>query len=203
VEVQLTHPPELGIRIQRLAFAPVSTPVEDDLVGALIADLSATGEVEILDRANVERILKEQKFSNSGLVDEKSAVELGRLLGSPVLAIVNDVGMCHFLQGDCETALPFLKAAQDTDVDSGIYRDAVNECALGAQLQAGMRKASQGAPAVPALEAAPAAAAVQPASSDGKPSIEERLQKLDGLLKKGLITEEDYRKRKDEILKEI
>lgn len=89
VEVQLTHPPELGLRITRLAFGQTTTREEDELVSALIADLSGSGEMEILDRANVDRILREQKFSNSGLVDEKTAVELGRLIGSP------EIGRAH------------------------------------------------------------------------------------------------------------
>jgi hypothetical protein len=353
VEVQLTHPPDLGIRIQRLAFAPVATPVEADLVQALIADLSGSGAIEVLDRANVERILSEQKFSNSGLVDEQTAVELGRLLGSPALVIVKvhhfafnpsrrqtaqtrkekiekkevektvtthfarkqgdfvasiqavdlasgrihnakrvvaspslensqqdtppdfpgdgqvrelaiaqavaqvrkmllpwneprrlvffddsdygmkaaygrlkakdypgalslsqearsragadsaarpktlgrisyNVGLCHFILGDCESGLPFLKAALDSEPDSGIYRDALAECTRGAQFQEELRKAA-GKAGVPAA----------PAASAGRPSLEERLQKLDGLFKKGLISEDDFRKRKEELLKEI
>ena len=359
VEVQLTHPPELGIRIQRLAFAPVGTPVEDDLVQAIIADLSSTGGVEILDRNDVGRILREQKFSNSGLVDEAGAVALGRLLGSSTLVLVKvghfgftpsrrqspgerkekvegkevtrkvtihvarkqsdfvasiqavdlttgrlysakrivaspalentqdnqppdfpsdaelrelslgqavaqvrrmilpwsetrklifyddsdygmkaaygrlkakdadgalaislealakakaddpvrptalgrtqyNVGMCQFILGDCERALPYLQAAQAIDPGSGIYLDALAECTRGAQLQGELRAATRKGEG-PAAEAPKAA---DPAP-EGKPSLEDRLQKLDGLFKKGLITEEDYRKRKDEILKEI
>jgi tetratricopeptide (TPR) repeat protein len=369
VEVQLTHPPELGIRIQRLAFATASTPIEADLIQALIGDLSSTGEIEILDRANVDRILREQKFSNSGMVDEKTAVELGKLLGSPALMIVKvhhfnfnktqrqevqtkkekvdkkevetkvttyftgkqgdfvasiqavdlatgkiysakrivaspslenkqqdtapdppsdaqiremaiaqavslvrkmvlpwaearklvfyddsdysmkeaygrlkikdypgalvaarqslgkakadpnakpkylgrtnyNIGICHFILGDYESALPFLKLAQDTDIDSGIYRDAVNECSRGLMLQKELRKATQkGGMTIPEPPPVVPPATKQESSAkpqeNPKPSVEERLQKLDGLFKKGLISEDDFKKRKDEILKEI
>lgn len=89
VEVSLAHPPGLGIRVQRVAFAPVQTMAADELVSACIADLTSTGQVEILDRGNIEKVMREQKFSNSGLVDERSAIELGRLLGSPVLVMIN------------------------------------------------------------------------------------------------------------------
>lgn len=41
------------------------------------------------------------------------------------------------------------------------------------------------------------------ASSQEKSSVEERLRKLDDLYKKGLITKEDYEKRKAEILKDV
>lgn len=88
VNVTLVHPPALGMKVQRVAFAPVVGPVAEDLVAACIADLSHSGSLEILDRGNIEKILQEQKFTNSGLVDEKSAVELGKLLGSGVLLFV-------------------------------------------------------------------------------------------------------------------
>jgi hypothetical protein len=48
-----------------------------------------------------------------------------------------------------------------------------------------------------------AAAGGTAASSDEKASVEERLRKLDDLYKKGLITKEDYEKRKAEILKDV
>jgi hypothetical protein len=48
----------------------------------------------------------------------------------------------------------------------------------------------------------PAAIAAS-ASAPAKESVEERLKKLDDLLKKGLITKEEHQKRRAEILKEI
>lgn len=89
VEVSLAHPPGLGIRARRVAFAPVQSAAADELVSACIADLTRNGQMEVLDRSNIDRILKEQKFTNSGLVDEGSAIELGRMLGSPLLLMVN------------------------------------------------------------------------------------------------------------------
>jgi len=88
VSVTLTHPPGLGLKVQRVAFAPVTSPAAEDLVAACIDDLASTGKLEVLDRGNIEKVLSEQKFSNSGLVDERTAVELGKLLGSTVLLFV-------------------------------------------------------------------------------------------------------------------
>ena len=48
-----------------------------------------------------------------------------------------------------------------------------------------------------------AAAGGGAASAEEKGSVEERLRKLDDLLKKGLITKEDHEKRKAEILKDV
>jgi hypothetical protein len=89
VEVTYTHPPSLGLKASRVAFAPTATPVAEDLVAACIADLASSGEIDVLDRGNIEKVLHEQKFANTGLVDEPSAVELGRLLGSSVLIFLN------------------------------------------------------------------------------------------------------------------
>ena len=47
------------------------------------------------------------------------------------------------------------------------------------------------------------AAAGTAAPSEDKGSVEDRLRKLDDLYKKGLITKEDYEKRKAEILKDV
>jgi len=88
VDVTLTHPPGLGLRVRRVAFGPVSDPRAEELVSSCIAELSRSEQLEVIDRGNLERVLAEQKFSNSGLVDSAQAVALGKLLGSPVLLLV-------------------------------------------------------------------------------------------------------------------
>lgn len=87
VQVTLTHPPSLGLKVSRVAFAPTTGRGAEDLVAACIADLTAAG-LDVLDRSNTDRVLGEQKLTNSGLVDEKTAVEMGRLLGAGVMLFV-------------------------------------------------------------------------------------------------------------------
>lgn len=361
VEVALTHPPALGLKVQRVAFAPVATPAADELVSACIEDLTATGQVEVLDRSNIEKVLKEQKFTNSGLVDESSAVELGRLLGSPVLLMVSvhnlkvtripnrstkaewkdskgkvhpavttytaktqvdysasiqavdlasgrvysqqriavapsreqssetvqpeypsetevrelaldqartqvhrlllpwtetrklifyddqdygmkdaykrlklkdimgalaksrealaqakgdakvrakylgrtnyNVGICHFILGDYTSALPFLRAARETDAGHKIFREAAEECERAIKLSEEMARVTTRSAALPASTAPPAA---QPASQPkAAGTIEERLERLESLRKKGLISQAEYDKRRAEILAEL
>jgi hypothetical protein len=48
VEVSLIHPPSLGLKVQRVAFAPVTNRAEEELVSACIEDLLTTGQVEVL-----------------------------------------------------------------------------------------------------------------------------------------------------------
>ena len=359
VQVTLTHPPGLGIKVQRVAFAPVTSRAAEDLVSACIADLAATGQMEVLDRGNIEKVLNEQKFGQSGLVDEKTAVELGRLLGSTVLIFtsvqrmevkhiplnstqpgwtdkknvshpavttfvaktqveltasiqavdlatgrihsqqriavapseqnsssqgapeypadtavieqavglvrlqvhqmllpwterrklifyddkdygmkeaykrlqLNDpaealqkslaaleaaradtgvkakylgrtnynVGMCHFIRGDYQAALPYLKAARETDPSHKIFAGAEAECLKGLQLAEEMSRVdARSDKAGPRLE--PQGAKAAGATPE---DLELRLQKLDNLRKKGLITGQDYEAKKAEILKDL
>jgi len=89
VEVSLTHPPSLGVKVQRVAFAPVTNRAEEALVSACIEDLLATGQVEVLDRGHIERVIREHSLSTASLGDARSAQALGRLLGFPILLTVS------------------------------------------------------------------------------------------------------------------
>jgi len=62
---------------------PISTDV---MVEKLIAGLSRKG-FSVVERKNLEKIMQEQKLSLSGLVDEKEAVEIGKLSGAQVVLI--------------------------------------------------------------------------------------------------------------------
>lgn len=354
VQVTLLHPPGLGMKVKRVAFAPVMDRASEDLVSACIASLLQSSDLEVLDRANIEKVLKEQKFGSSGLVDEATAVELGRLLGSPVLLVVKvhrdevrhtpltekkeggkdkdgkvlppvityisktqvefnasvqvldlatgrvytqqrmvatpsqenrakdskpefpsdgavrelaiqeattqvvrmllpwterrklifyddseygmkdayrrlkaedaagalaksrealaaakadpkgkpkflgrtlyNLGMCHFILGQQEEALGFLRAARETDLDLGIYKEALAECERALQLAQAMRQVDARSGITP-----PAKGAEPPAGN----GAEERLRRLEDLKRKGLLTEEEYRTKRAEILKEL
>ncbi len=52
---------------------------------ALTHRLFETGAFEIVDRQNIDRLMEEHSLSLSGLVDESSALEIGKLMGSAVL----------------------------------------------------------------------------------------------------------------------
>lgn len=364
VQVTLTHPPALGIKVQRVAFAPVNSPAAEDLLSACIADLTTNGQIEVLDRGNIEKVLGEQKFSNSGLVDEKTAVELGRLLGSPVLLFVKvqrsdvkhiplqktdaswtdkngnyhpavttytsktqveftgsvqavdlatgriysqqriavspsrevssdqgrpeypsdtevremavgmardqvhrmllswteprklifyddkdygmkdaykrlqlqdgrgalakslealeaaradpkckpkylgrtsyNVGMCQFILGDYAAAIPFLKAARETDPSHKIFAGAEGECLRALKLMEEMTRVDARSAKVE-LEAprAEPARAPEPVAARSAVSVEDRLTRLESLRKKGLISPEDYKAKKAEIMKDL
>lgn len=89
VEVTLVHPPGLGLRVERLAFAPARDINSRELADALTADLVQSRQVEVVDRAHLDAVLKEQELGASGYVEPATIAKLGKLLGPSVLVIVN------------------------------------------------------------------------------------------------------------------
>lgn len=64
---------------QELEFMGNSVPA------ILTTDLTKTGQITIVERRKINRIAEEQRFSLSGMVDERTAKEVGRLLGADYL----------------------------------------------------------------------------------------------------------------------
>lgn len=60
----------------------------------LTTRLYRTGKFEVIERQLLDKIVQEQKISLSGMVDESSAVELGRILGVDAIATgtIGDLG---------------------------------------------------------------------------------------------------------------
>lgn len=368
VKVTLLHPPGLGLKVSRVAFLPPRNDASAELVALLTADLATGGQLEVVDRANMQAILREQELGMSGYLEPSTVARLGKLLGPSVLLSVEvhelkptytraqrkqdirdkdgkvtgqrtlhsaktrmsfratvqavdletgkifgarvlkqepevvvesdqgppehpsesplrdqvlgyarqevsrmllpwreqrklifyddkaygmkeafrrleggdvggalvkaqeglaqaradkaaepkhlgrtayNVGMCHFIRGDYEEALPFLRAARDTDSANGIYRDALQEVQRALDLRDEMQRvdarsrAAEAPEPRPPAEPGPPAGTAPRASEAAKPSVEERLERLEGLRKKGLITAEEYKQRRQEILKEL
>jgi len=59
--------------------ASISGALQDLMTTNLMTE--GEGKVRLIERENIEKIIGEQKFSNSGMVDEKTAVEMGKILG--------------------------------------------------------------------------------------------------------------------------
>ena len=89
VEVTLVHPPGLGLKVERLAFAPSRDLNSRELVDALTADLVQSRQVEVVDRGHLDAVLKEQELGANGYVEPATISKLGKLLGPSVLVIVN------------------------------------------------------------------------------------------------------------------
>ena len=83
------HPPGLGLKVERLAFAPARDLHSRELADALTAELVQGRQVEVVDRAHLDAVLKEQELGASGYVEPATIARLGKLLGPSVLVIVN------------------------------------------------------------------------------------------------------------------
>jgi len=62
-------------------YGDLSGMIVDDIVSNVMADQSAMEFLEIISRDQLEMVMQEQKFGLTGIVDEKTAVELGKILG--------------------------------------------------------------------------------------------------------------------------
>ncbi len=75
--------------------------VEDALVisNAVRSELVKSDKYQIISRSDIAKIIQEQQFQLSGMVDEETSVELGRILGAQhlVTGSVTKVGISYFL----------------------------------------------------------------------------------------------------------
>ncbi len=57
------------------------------------------GKVRVVERKNIEEILSEYEFQSSGLIDENTAIEIGKLSGADIIVIgsINRVGGIFYL----------------------------------------------------------------------------------------------------------
>ncbi len=62
-------------------YGAVAEEVIDGIVSEIMNDSSSIEFLEIVSRDQLERVMAEQKLSLSGMIDEKSAVEAGKILG--------------------------------------------------------------------------------------------------------------------------
>ncbi len=135
-----------------------------------------------------------------------------------------NVGIAHFALNNYDKALQFLSGSANLK-GGDIVAQAIAECrgaqtlasearkleermaVEAARLETSKRQAAPSAPQTPAPETQqPAAPSTQPSgapSTKPGPSVEERLKRLEDLLKKGLITRKEYESKKAEILKEL
>jgi len=97
-----------------------------------------------------------------------------------------NLGVARMVQGDFDGARPHLLEARDMNPEASIFRDTLKECQRGLEVQAAHFRWQRSAPA-----------------ATGGRDPEQRLLDLNRLRQKGLITEEDFSRRKAEILRDL
>jgi len=75
------------VAISNFENATKSAQIDEKLSAFIISDLSSINDpfLKIVERDNLELILKEQRMSLSGIVDQNTAVEVGSLLGAKAI----------------------------------------------------------------------------------------------------------------------
>ncbi len=88
--VPVTRPAEINLRgINKIAIGEINGNGGQTVSDLLTSKLFESGKFEVLDRAHLDRIMREHSLNLSGAVDEKSAAELGKLVGAAVLVFGN------------------------------------------------------------------------------------------------------------------
>jgi TolB-like protein len=59
--------------------------LSNGITDMLISDIAETGAIDVVERANLKKVLDEQQLSMSGLIDDKKALELGKLMSAAKL----------------------------------------------------------------------------------------------------------------------
>ena len=65
----------------RRKYGSVSEVIMDDVVSSILSDNSATEFLELVSRERLEEVIEEQALSQSGIIDESMAIEVGKILG--------------------------------------------------------------------------------------------------------------------------
>lgn len=90
IDVVISKKVDVSKKMKKIAVFPFDIKGAgwgDEFSDAIIHQFFKTGKVEIVEREAIERILKEQRLSMSGLLDESQVVKIGKLLGADVIIL--------------------------------------------------------------------------------------------------------------------
>lgn len=92
VQISVMRPAEINLKdFSKITLGDIAdqngrvSKLTLDLSDELTAELFKTKLYEVIDRKNLAKIIEEQKLGQSGLVDETTAPELGKIIGSAVM----------------------------------------------------------------------------------------------------------------------
>lgn len=87
ITINLSHPPGLGLKVNKIAFGPATGTCADQIIDAIKGDF-VNNQIEVIDRENLTTILAEHQFTLSGYVDQSSTAAIGKILGPSALIFV-------------------------------------------------------------------------------------------------------------------
>lgn len=86
IKVTVNHPPSLALKgTTRIAVADIQGECGLELADRLTAALVESRKFEVLDRTNLQAVLREHNFNFGGMVDTATASKLGEILGTAAL----------------------------------------------------------------------------------------------------------------------
>ncbi|MBD3234152.1 MAG: hypothetical protein GF315_10565 [candidate division Zixibacteria bacterium] len=80
----------LSIAVMKFSYSGEGRDLSDDVLNEMITNLySLGGRFNIIEREKMQKIMEEQMRSQTGVIDEETAVEAGRILGVDAVLIGN------------------------------------------------------------------------------------------------------------------
>ena len=181
-----------------------------EMASALSADLLDQRDLEVVAKGDVDLLDRAQEMAARGAVDPALVAQLGRTLGPVVLLTVHvsradikhqdssketkdKAGKVTATTRTLTTTLDFDATLQVVDGATGkvlgasIFKDALKDAQRAVEVRAAYERYQQSADLT-------AHAAIRPQPSNGKTRTpEERLEDLERLWKKGLLSEDEYK----------
>lgn len=87
IDVELEHPPSLGLDVTKVAFAKAKGECSEEFVNGLIENFVENG-VEVVERQKMAQVLDEIDLTMSGYIDPEDAIALGEMIGPSALVFV-------------------------------------------------------------------------------------------------------------------
>ncbi len=90
IDIAYTNKQTIQKRMKRVAVFPFDIKGAgwgDEFADAISHQFFKSGKVTTIEREAIQKILQEQQLSASGLIDDKQAVKIGKLLGADVIII--------------------------------------------------------------------------------------------------------------------
>jgi tetratricopeptide (TPR) repeat protein len=182
--------------------APLRRQVREEAVAKAMKQLLPWTETLKITFFDDKRYGMEEAFKRLEAGDRKGAWELARRGADSARAdaggetkfrgrALHNLGVLAFQEGRREAALAAFREAREILPDASIFKDAVKDCERATALAEALAKFRT------------PTEARSGSGAGGSRSVEERLEALDRLRRKGLITEAEFQSRKAEILREI
>lgn len=92
IDMSLSKKIDISKKLKKVAVLPFEikgVKWGDEFADAITHNFFKSGEIEVVERESIEKILKEQKLSMTGIIDPNRAARLGKLIGADVILLGN------------------------------------------------------------------------------------------------------------------